>query len=186
MYIVSVFCIVFLCVGCSYRVEKLTEAETKGVNGIVRGLIEADIIFPFDSTKDIPLAFFPTYLSMRYSSGELQLTDEMQANINYQQMMSIIQPDWGIEKVSLDSFSHEEEKFLITLQFGLQGKNYVINKTTKDKDAIRVSVTIEKSLDSISNNVIDAGYYTYTINYKFKAYGNHVTLISASTDSPNK
>lgn len=177
--VLALIFIITFCVGCSYNADGLTEAENKRVDEIVRGLVEADIIFPFDSTEDIPLVFYPTYLSMRCSGEELQLNEEMQANINCEQMMSIIQPDWGIEEIALCTFSHGKEDFLMTVQFGLQGKDYAIDNLSKENDTILASVTVERSLDLINDNISELKLYAYTINYKFKTDNNHVTLVSA-------
>lgn len=168
------------CLGCVNKTDKLTVVQTKRIEEIVRGLVEADIIFPFSSTQDIPLEFYATYLSMRYDSTELELTNEMQANINYEQMLSIMHPDWGVDDIFFERFIHDKEEFRITLQFGLQGKEYMLNSIIVDNELAVVSVTLTRYVNSIIGEVGDTVPYTWTINYKFNV-DNGVVLLSADT-----
>lgn len=169
-----------LCVGCKKQTNDITEAQTERVEEIVRGLIEADIIFPFSNTQDIPLEFYAAYLSMRYDSTELELTDEMQANINYEQMLSIMRPDWGVDDIFFERFIHDKEEFYITLQFGCQGKEYMLNNIVVDNGIAEASVTLTRYVNSIISEVGDTSPYTWTINYKFNV-NNGVVLLSADT-----
>ncbi len=177
--IAIIICPIVVLVGCKNSDINLSEVQTNKVENIVRGLVEADIIFPFESTNDIPIEFYPLYLSVRYDHSELKLNDTMQANINYEQVLSVLCADWGIKEISLENFDGKKENFLITIQAGLQGKEYLINSTTiKDNVAI-VNVSVSRALNTIGYISEDMRLYTHTINYYFSINKDDIILLSS-------
>ncbi|MEG1027063.1 MAG: hypothetical protein RSE07_00115 [Oscillospiraceae bacterium] len=179
--IAIIICPIVLLVGCKNTDINLSEIQTNKIEQIVSGLVEADIIFPFESTNDIPIEFYPLYLSVRYDHSKLKLNDTMQANIDYEQVMSVLCTDWGIKEISLENFDGKKKDFLITIQAGLQWKEYLINSTTIKNNIATVNVSVSRALNSIGNTTQDMRLYTHNINYYFSIKKDDIILLSSKS-----
>ncbi|WMJ24364.1 hypothetical protein RBG61_06770 [Paludicola sp. MB14-C6] len=118
-------------------VNQLTNRQLLFINKVLDSFSEAHIICNFKSIDDIAMSDFPTYLGFRSKYYfDVLLDKEQKAQLNYNQILTILKGDFGIEKAP--QWLEEKKNEINKAPFSSQGNPSDIQSINQKQNIVTV------------------------------------------------